>query len=89
MDVPTLEVGYTSATTGKGNHEVHKGHVVALGGGGKKRKNTKLGRREQQGELPTFSHIPLKVCNFQPKTHWISTGNACKHSLVGSGVKEF
>jgi hypothetical protein len=30
MGVPTLEVGYTSATTGKGDHEVHKGHVVAL-----------------------------------------------------------
>jgi hypothetical protein len=31
MDVPTSEVGYTSATTGRGDHEVHKGHVVALG----------------------------------------------------------
>jgi thiamine pyrophosphokinase len=31
MGVPTLEVGYTSATTGRGDHEVHKGHVVALG----------------------------------------------------------
>jgi hypothetical protein len=31
MGVPTLEVGYTSATTGRGHHEVHKGHVVALG----------------------------------------------------------
>jgi hypothetical protein len=30
MSVPTLEVGYTSATTGRGDHEVHKGHVVAL-----------------------------------------------------------
>jgi hypothetical protein len=30
MDVPTSEVGYTWATTGKKNHEVHKGHVVAL-----------------------------------------------------------
>jgi hypothetical protein len=29
MGVPTLEVGYTSATTGKGDHEVHKEHVVA------------------------------------------------------------
>jgi hypothetical protein len=28
MGVPTLEVGYTSATTGRGGHEVHKGHVV-------------------------------------------------------------
>jgi hypothetical protein len=33
MGVPTSEVGYTSATTGRGDHEVHKGHVVAFGGG--------------------------------------------------------
>src|SRR5215475_2425801 len=31
MGVPTSEVGYTSATTGRGDHEVQKGHVVALG----------------------------------------------------------
>jgi hypothetical protein len=30
MGVPTPEVGYTSATAGRGDHEVHKGHVVAL-----------------------------------------------------------
>jgi hypothetical protein len=30
MGVPSLEVGYTSATTGRGDHEVHKGQVVAL-----------------------------------------------------------
>jgi hypothetical protein len=30
MGVPTSEVGYASATTGRGDHEVHKGHVVAL-----------------------------------------------------------
>jgi hypothetical protein len=30
MGIQTLEVGYTSATTGRGDHEVHKGHVVAL-----------------------------------------------------------
>jgi hypothetical protein len=33
MGVPTLEVGYTSATTGRRDHEVHKGYVVALAGG--------------------------------------------------------
>jgi hypothetical protein len=32
MGVPTTEVGYTSATTGRGDHEVHKGHEVAWGG---------------------------------------------------------
>jgi hypothetical protein len=30
MGVPASEVGYTSATTGKGDHEVHKERVVAL-----------------------------------------------------------
>jgi hypothetical protein len=31
MGVPATQVGYTSATTGRGDHEVHKGHVMALG----------------------------------------------------------
>jgi hypothetical protein len=31
MCVPTSEVGYTLATTRRGDHEVHKGHVVAWG----------------------------------------------------------
>jgi hypothetical protein len=30
MGVPTSEVGYTSATTGRGDHEVQDGHVVTL-----------------------------------------------------------
>jgi hypothetical protein len=30
MGIPTSEYGYTSATTRRGDHEVHKGHVVAL-----------------------------------------------------------
>jgi hypothetical protein len=30
MGIPTSEVRYTSATTGRGVHEVHKRHVVAL-----------------------------------------------------------
>jgi hypothetical protein len=36
MDIPASEVGYTSATTGKGDHEAHKGHVVALDKNNKK-----------------------------------------------------
>jgi hypothetical protein len=31
MGVPTSEVVYTSATAGRGDHEVYKGHVMALG----------------------------------------------------------
>jgi hypothetical protein len=30
MGIPTSEVGYTSATTGREDHEIHKGYVVAL-----------------------------------------------------------
>jgi hypothetical protein len=37
MGVPTSEVGYTSATTGRGDHEVQKEHVVALA---KQKENT-------------------------------------------------
>jgi hypothetical protein len=33
MGVPTSEVSYPSATTGRGVHKVHKRHVVAFGGG--------------------------------------------------------
>jgi hypothetical protein len=32
MGVQSSAVGYTSATTGRGDHKVHKGHVVALEG---------------------------------------------------------
>jgi hypothetical protein len=40
MGAPTPEVGYTSATTGRGDHEVHKGHVVAFGN--KERKKERM-----------------------------------------------
>jgi hypothetical protein len=30
MGVPASEFGYTSTTTRRGDHEVHKGHVMAL-----------------------------------------------------------
>ena len=33
MGVPTAEVGYTPAMPRREDHEVQKGHVVALGGG--------------------------------------------------------
>jgi len=36
MGIPTSEVGYTPAMPRREDHEVHKGRVVALGGGEKK-----------------------------------------------------
>ena len=43
MGVPTSEVGYTPAMPRREDHEVHKGHVVALGEK-KKKKKTFIGR---------------------------------------------
>jgi hypothetical protein len=40
MGVPASEVGYTLATNEKRDHEVHKGHLVALGKKIKKKKLT-------------------------------------------------
>ena len=34
MGVPTSEVGYTPATPKREDHEVHRGHVVAMEGEG-------------------------------------------------------
>jgi hypothetical protein len=48
MGVPTTEVGYTSATTGRGVHEVHKGHVV-----GEKKK------KEKKSLLLSVAHLSI------------------------------
>jgi hypothetical protein len=40
MGIPISEVGHPSATTGRGDHEVHKGHVVQ-----KEKKPIKICRR--------------------------------------------
>jgi hypothetical protein len=37
MGVPNSKIGYNSATHGRGDHEVHKGHVMAF------EKNNELG----------------------------------------------
>jgi hypothetical protein len=48
MGVPTSEVGYTSATTVRGDHEVPKGHVVAFRWGEGEREGE--GQRERRRE---------------------------------------
>jgi hypothetical protein len=63
MGVPTLEVGYTSTTTGRGDHEVHKGHVVALEK--KETKNESLCRRD----LPNQYRSP--VGSTRPPVYWV------------------
>jgi hypothetical protein len=59
MGVPSSEVGYTSATTGRGDHEVHKGRVVALG------KNIYIYRENEACNLnPRFVKAALKLVAF-------------------------
>ena len=61
MGVPTSEVGYTPAMPRREDHEVHKGHVVALGE--KKNKSIKLRYRGAEkflarpGRKQTRKHV--------------------------------
>jgi hypothetical protein len=54
MGVPALEVGYTSATTARGDHEVHKGHVVALG-----ERKEKKGKKIKLVFFSKLTHLKL------------------------------
>jgi hypothetical protein len=60
MGVPTSEVGYTSATTGRGDHEVHKGHVVAL-----EKKSSEHANRAYSGldQSCLLGHVSLTYVN--------------------------
>jgi hypothetical protein len=69
MGVPTAEVGYTSATAGRGDHEVHKGHVVALWGGGERLHNYLYNVAQNILHLNIF----LKTNCVQPR--WFNIGN--------------
>jgi hypothetical protein len=69
MGVPASEVCYTSATTGRGDHEVHKGHVVALG------KNTVFPSK-------TAGWLYLEVSKPVPVAA-LSKAWVCDRSLVG------
>jgi hypothetical protein len=55
MSVPTSEVGYTSATTGRGDHKVHKGHVVAL----EEEEEEEEEEEKAGGHLPAISAVCL------------------------------
>jgi hypothetical protein len=63
MGVATSEVRYTSATTGRGDHEAHKRHVVAL-------EKTKINKFQQY----TNTGWPLKhsliPSSYKIKTYW-------------------
>jgi hypothetical protein len=57
MGVLTWEVGYTSGTTGRGEHDVHKGHVEALA------KKILCGPTLDSGAMRAFSRKrELKTC---------------------------
>jgi hypothetical protein len=60
MGIPTSAVGYTSATNGMGDHEVHKGHVVALE---RRRKTLKL--NEKCAETYNYMHTATKFTQYK------------------------
>jgi hypothetical protein len=57
MGVPTTEVGFTSAITGRGDHEVHKGHVVVLARGGMSLNNAMISKLELRSAEMPFIHV--------------------------------
>jgi hypothetical protein len=61
MGVPTSEVGYTSATTRREDHEVHKGHVVAL----ERRKNPST-------DVRVFKHSTSTLRDFAMQHMWLT-----------------
>jgi hypothetical protein len=64
MCVPTSEVGYTSATNGRGDHEVHKGHVV--GGIRFLKKHSRYNRKKELKKQNSYTDLPFQV--FLPRT---------------------
>jgi hypothetical protein len=72
MGIPTSEVSYTLATTRRGDHEDHKGHVFARGGGIPETANL------QQHNLILQSYRILHcvcVCVQDTKTETMTEGN--------------
>jgi hypothetical protein len=65
MGVPASEVGYTSATTGRGDYEVYKGHVVALG-------ERYLAKRTKHGTQ--ISPLPWYFMRFESKDFPVNFG---------------
>ena len=64
MGVPTSEVGYTPAMPRREDHEVHKGHVAALGGGGGKKGGKKSSFLRTVRLSKEFACRILFVCLF-------------------------
>ena len=60
MGVPTSEVRYTPAMPRREDHEVHKGHVGALGGEGKKSKGHDVHRGTATSDIPVNVWSPLR-----------------------------
>ena len=69
MGVPTSEVGYTSAMPKREDHEVHKGHVVALG----RKKNLRKSR---------FSGLAIQATGYK-NTRTRYRQNTKKYTDVG------
>jgi hypothetical protein len=72
MGVPASEFGYTSATTGRGDHEVHKGHVVALA----KKRNKK------EKNIKTSNTDIRETGTYQNRQEEVSPANALEREQL-------
>ena len=60
MGVPTSEVGYIPAMPRREDHEVHKGHLVALGGERKKERQTDR-KKEKKNFFPSENRSAYEI----------------------------
>ena len=79
MGVPTSEVGYTPAMPRREDHEVHKGHVVALG------ENICIYMFSAKHSKILFSHI----CTVHPAIIKVFNYQLIHKRIVFKGVLKF
>jgi hypothetical protein len=77
MGVQALEVGYTSATAGRVNHEVPKGHVVAL----EKKNNWDTKLTYDRHNIAKICELSLEI-NFPQKYCFLLHFNIVKHTFL-------
>ena len=75
MGVPTSEVGYTPAMPRREDHEVHKGHVVALD---QKKKNI-IFTNDQNRFVPQYCFLLVVIRGIVPKRRAIKPSCQVPH----------